>query len=376
LSKNILQIVDLPVKVFDDADLDTTIAIFNNLNDKPEIQIGEIIDKSIRLTNHTISKKEILEKDDLSIHIKLNDRDNEIINKIQSVSVKLETLFEVSQGLIPYDKYRGHDEHTIKNRIWHSEIKKDETYKEELKGQDISRYKVEWNGHLWVSYGNWLAAPRNPKFFTSPRILIMEITRGEHYRLKAAYTEKEYYNTPSVINVIHPKNNVDELKVLLTLLNSRLFTWYHNKVHPKALAQTSIPKILVTDVRNLPVIIDKKQNELLSLCNLILENYTENQTVADKFIARLKSNLNIEKITLGIKEFYNSDFKTLLNELKKQKNKLSLKQQDEWENYFNENKQLMSITENNISKINKQIDDLIYSLYGLSKDEIEIIEKD
>jgi len=37
-----------------------------------------------------------------------------IINKLKQHK-PLATFFEVSQGLIPYDKYRGHDENTIKN---------------------------------------------------------------------------------------------------------------------------------------------------------------------------------------------------------------------------------------------------------------------
>ena len=80
----------------------------------------------------------------------------------------------------------------------------------------------------------------------------MEVTRGNRYKLTSSFVNQELYNTPSIINIIHPDNNETELLFLTALINSSLFTWYHLKVHSKAQAKTSIPKILVREVRNLP----------------------------------------------------------------------------------------------------------------------------
>ncbi|MFZ1807606.1 MAG: TaqI-like C-terminal specificity domain-containing protein [Cyclobacteriaceae bacterium] len=80
----------------------------------------------------------------------------------------------------------------------------------------------------------------------------MEVTRGDRYKLTSSFVKQELYNTPSIINIIHPDNNETELLFLTALINSSLFTWYHLKVHSKAQAKTSIPKILVREVRNLP----------------------------------------------------------------------------------------------------------------------------
>jgi type I restriction-modification system DNA methylase subunit len=381
LTKNILQIIDLPVKIFDDADLDTTIAIFNDNNDVNSIQIGEIRENNIQLTDINISKNEILKNKNFSIQIKLNNNDTEIIDKIKAKSVKLDTIFEVSQGYIPYRrsdliKEFGEEEgnEIVDKRLWHSDKPSTDEFKQEIQGKDIERY-FHRESFQYIKYGRHVAGYVDTKFFNNPRVLIMEITRGERYRIKAAFTEKEYYNTPSIINVIHPENDIAKLKILLTLLNSRLFTWYHNKVNPKAQAQTSIPKILVTDVRNLPVIINDNQTELLRLFDLMVDYYDKNSNLSDKFISRLKSNLNLKKVTIEIKEFYKSDFQTLLTELKKQNIKLTLKQQDEWENYFNENKQTINDLLANHNDLNKKIDYLVYKLYDLSQDEIEMIEK-
>jgi type I restriction-modification system DNA methylase subunit len=169
-----------------------------------------------------------------------------VVAKIRLGTKPLSDYAEVSQGLIPYDKYRGHSAETIKNRIWHAASQKDGTYRRELQGKDVSRYQLKWNEKNWISYGEWLAAPRRQEFFTAKRILVREITNP---RVLAAYTEDEYYNTPSIINVIGVK--LDPL-YLLAIINSKLMSFYHVNTSPKA-KKGIFPKILVDDVRQLPI---------------------------------------------------------------------------------------------------------------------------
>jgi hypothetical protein len=61
--------------------------------------------------------------------------------------------------------------------------------------------------------------------------------------------------------------------------------------------------------------------------------------------------------------------------LAKQKIALTLKQQDEWEEYFNEYKTECRNFVNQINTTDKEIDALVYALYGLSEEEIKVVEK-
>jgi type I restriction-modification system DNA methylase subunit len=197
-----------------------------------------------------------------------------IIGKVKNQLLSIKNMCEVSQGLIPYDKYRGHDEYTIKNRIWHADNQKDATYKKEVKGRDVKKYQLQWNGELWISYGKWLAAPREQKFFTSPRILVREIVDNE---LICTYTEEEFYNSPSIINIIQKDINFD-LKYILAILNSKLLGWYNYHTSPKA-KKGLFPKILVNDVRNIPIpnLELEEQQPLISLVNQVLMLKSQNQ---------------------------------------------------------------------------------------------------
>ena len=303
--------------------------------------------------------------------------ENQIVKKIKQHKV-INDYFKVSQGLIPYDKYRGHTEHQIKNRVYHSDKQIDKTYKKELKGGDIQRYGLIWNGNLWISYGEWIAAPRKPYFFNSPRILIREITSDLLY---CCYTEEEYYNTPSLINIVD-KNSVLSLKFTLSVLNSKLIGWYHNTTSPKA-KKGLFPKILVNDVRNLPIkqISNELQIPFIEKADLMLLLNQQLQEKKTKFLNRVKDNLcamghvPLTKISKKLEAFYDYDFKTFIAELKKQKVKLSLTQQDEWEEYFNAYKTEINQLQDEINAMDKEIDKMVYKLYELTEDEIEIIEK-
>ncbi|MGD9731860.1 MAG: TaqI-like C-terminal specificity domain-containing protein [Desulfamplus sp.] len=237
-------------------------------------------------------------------------RDNQVVND----------FFEVSQGLIPYDKYRGHSEYQIKNRVWHSVFKKDDTYKKELKGGDVARYNINWNGKLWISYGDWLAAPRREDFFINPRVLVREITNGF---LFCSYTEDEYYNIPSIINIITNQTEI-ELKYLLSILNSKLMGWYHHSVSPKA-KKGLFPKILINDVRNIPI------------PKISLEDQQPFIEKADIMLAKNRE----------------------VNELKSD---------------FIENKQKADKLKSIIDSTDREIDLMVYELYELTQEEIEIVE--
>ena len=152
----------------------------------------------------------------------------------------------------------------------------------------------------WISYGKWLAAPRKPEFFIKPRILIREITSP---RILATYTEEEYYNTPSIINCI---NFTIDIFFVLGVVNSELISFYHNITSPKA-NKGLFPKILVNDVRNLPIKIPSAS--LLNKISQIVQQRLQQDFFAKNLDAEIDDlvykiyNLNDEEIAY-IKSWY------------------------------------------------------------------------
>ena len=350
------EIIDLSNdNTFVDASVRTIIFSFKNILENSDIKFLKTRDKTFYSFKDYL-KNEVMENiENIASLFFQNKKEKEIISKIKN-NQKLADFFEVSQGLIPYDKYRGHDEYTIKNRIWHSNVKKDETYKKELKGEDVKQYLLNWNNELWISYGEWLAAPRERKFFVNKRILIREITKD---KLFACYTEEEFYNTPSLINVINEKD-ILELKYILTIVNSKLLGWYHNKTSPKA-NKGLFPKILVNDVRNLPLVNIplEKQQPFIEKADKMLFLNKELQDLSQKFQRMLLRKFDLEKLSTKLQEWYLLDFSDFIKELKRLKVKLSLSQESEWEEYFLEEKSKAIAVDSEIKNTDKEIDSVL-----------------
>ena len=57
------------------------------------------------------------------------------------------------------------------------------------------------------------------------------------------------------------------------------------------------------------------------------------------------------------------------------KKKLSLKEQDEWEDYFNDYKEELTELQQKTDETDMAIDQMVYRLYELTPEEIKIVEE-
>lgn len=249
--------------------------------------------------------------------------DQSILKKCEQNTVSLEECAEFCLGLTPYDKYRGHTPKEIEDQVFHANHPRDKTFKKLLAGNDVTRYRVKWNGESWISYGAWLGAPREQRFFVSRRILVKQIIDRTAQRIWAALTDEELYNTQNAFNLL-PRNGY-ELEYLLGILNSKLMTYYHRKRYLDEFKRL-YQKILIRDCRRLPIrIIDGR----------------------DKRLVRLRDDL-VRKVRL-VTRFY--------DELSKVRTMHE-----------------RNVLERQLAAVDSEIDVIVYELYDLCEAEIETVE--
>lgn len=99
------------------------------------------------------------------------------------------------------------------------------------------------------------------------------------------------------------------------------------------------------------------------------------QEKRSRFLRRLTDNMEGVKITTVLQTFDQLDFTTFVAELKKQKIRLSLVQQDEWEEYFNQYREACQELTAQINATDNEIDQRVFDLYGLTQEEREIVMK-
>ena len=98
------------------------------------------------------------------------------------------------------------------------------------------------------------------------------------------------------------------------------------------------------------------------------------QTLCSKFTRNIQREYNLDKLSAKLENWFQITFNEFLKELEKSKVKLTLSQKAEWEDYFlQESKKALDI-KHQIDATDKEIDQMVYGLYGLSEDEIKIVE--
>ena len=136
------------------------------------------------------------------------------------------------------------------------------------------------------------------------------------------------------------------------------------------------PKIILNDLRKFPFknILKKKQEPFIDKVDSIMLLKAEFLKVSQKFLELLNSDFIIDRLSKKLNNWYFLDWAEFEKELKKKKVNLVGNQKDDWFDRFKKLKSEVLIIQNKINEVNQEIDQMIYELYGLTKEEIEIIE--
>lgn len=373
---SITQILKLTDDIFEDAEVETIILIFKNKINKENKTMIKIYENKNYFNSFTRNQQIWLNDSKHIIQIYSNDDSVKLIKKIEQNHFKLEDLCDFSLGLTPYDKYKGMSAEDIKNKVFHSNEKLTDDYKELLGGSDVTRYNVAWHDGQYIKYGPWLAAPREEKFFKKPRILVRQIISKEG-EIIAGYTDKEYYNAQVIFNIIlKDESNDINLKYILGIFNSKLMNFYHRE---KFLDQkkTKFPKILIENTKIFPIAFKKdSQKELTNLVEEIIHYSSKLEEESYNFKYWLNYEFGIGKISARNKlfNFWKLNEKDFLIAFKRKSKNINSKQLSNLKNEFFKSQNKCLEYNNNIISISKSIDNLVYSLYDLTHEEIETIE--
>lgn len=295
------------------------------------------------------------------------------LNKFSSnLYTPLEKIANIIVGIKPYQTGKGvpkQNENDVKEKKFTNTIKVDDTYLQCVVGRDFHRYKFINEPKMYLSYGKWLAEPRESAPFFDEKIIIRQTADS----LICNLDSYKRINLNNVYN-IGLLDKQYSLRYLLCILNSKLLNYLYQQIsQEKGRLFAEVKKVYLN---KLPIKKSVLEDQLTFINHadkmIILNNNCQQKQ--SKFISRIQSNFQIQNISGAFEKFYEFDFKTFVEELKKQKVVLSLKDQDEWEDYFNSYKHDINTLQTEIDKTDKEIDQMVYELYGLTEEEIAVVE--
>ncbi|SDS89992.1 Eco57I restriction-modification methylase domain-containing protein [Winogradskyella sediminis] len=364
--------------VFPDASVDTLVYVAQkNPTANGKIDIVEVAEKQTFL-KHEIKQNRFLNNEGYIFDVEISESILPIIQKVRSEVISVGEIMDVTRGVNPYDKYTGQSAEVIKNRAYHANYKKDESFVPELKGKHVSTYNYNWDKEHYISYGEWLAAPRQEKYFKGPRIVFREILGKT---LVSTLIREQFIIDRSlyIARIDDETQSKFIIEYIISILNSKLMSFYFRYSNNEF--DTLFPKIRVAEFKKLPIKIARLEvqhkskilvDELLSAkSNLIATN--------EKFKTFFNHSFSLSKISRKLENWHELDFADFIKELNKVIKKtggtpLTKKDEFEWLELFEENKKKAQELQTQITQTEITIDTMVYDLYGLTEEERNIVE--
>lgn len=255
------------------------------------------------------------------------------------------------------------------NKEFLSFDKVDDKYKKVIRWRDFYKY-TPLNSEIYIKYiPEELWSNTNSEMYYVNEKLIFRQT-SDH--LVVSYDNQQFL-TMDTTHICFPLNENLKTKYLLVILNSKLLNFLYQIIVPeiwKTFSEVKIVNLKQLPIKNIPL---SEQQPFIEKADFMLENNKILQEKTNKFLNRLKTSFWIEKLSWKLEKFYDLDFGSFVNELKKNKINLSLKDQDEWEDYFNSYKNEILELKNEIEKCDKEIDEMVFDLYELSEEERRVV---
>ncbi|WP_322550279.1 Eco57I restriction-modification methylase domain-containing protein [Flavobacterium psychraquaticum] len=358
-NSTIIELIDFKgVLVFQDAAVDSIILILENkICDKYEFkQISNI--KSFENQSYTIDKfklSEIISNEDLSMLITINDK---LIKRVSKNTIPLREIINFNQGIIT----GGNSKYLI--------TEKSEITEKILTGSDFNRYLLDDTNQLIIYDTKKLHRPRKREIFEANEKILLRQTGA--YPICMIDNEK-YFTLDTVHNGLLINDKFD-IKFILSILNSTLIRFlYESQINEggKVFAQV---KIIYIDPLPIKEISQENQIPFIKKADLMLSLNKELQMVSTKFQRTLQRKFELESLPKKLENWYELTFAEFVKELAKKKVKLTLSEEAEWEDYFLQEQLKAVATKNEITATDKAIDAMVYELYGLTEEEISIVE--
>ncbi|NQY11718.1 MAG: N-6 DNA methylase, partial [Flavobacteriales bacterium] len=369
------EIVSMPNGTFTDANVDTVILTYSLVTDDTNTRLC-LCDKQEFENFGVENQKEWLKNEEFTINITATKEIKNVLSKFKTNVVSLASFTSIGRGVGVYHKRVGHTKELIATDPYQSQLKEDETFVPYLRGKHVQRWHTKWDNNSFISYGNWLAEPREPKFFEGDRIVLRQIPSK---RLVATFLNDKFITDQSVFVARFMEQGEWNPQEVLSIINSSSMSFYFRQNYSEF--DDLFPKVKLQHFKDFPIPkgLSNSNGKLGLLATLRLEKSDANFIKIQTFGKYIKQHLGIEELPRKLQNWHELDFAEFIKELNKaikkaDGEKLSKSDEMDWMEVFEKKKAEAQTLKAEIDKTDNEIDQMVYELYGLSEEEIKIVE--
>ena len=228
------------------------------------------------------------------------------------------------------------------------------------------KIKYKTNPELWYSLHN----SRDIKLFENTKIVVPYLSNKSQMSFDL---QGNFYTNDKCSSLRLKKDYENNYLYFLSILNSKLLWFFIKNTSSEftggyfAFTNLFLNPFPLTEI---PL----NEFEFSQKSLLMLSLNKELQEQSQKFQRTIQRKFELDELPKKLQDWYKLPYSEFIKELGKKKVKLSLSQETEWEDFFiKESKNVLEIKAN-IDITDKSIDKMVYELYGLSEEEIAIVE--
>jgi type I restriction-modification system DNA methylase subunit len=358
--------------VFENVTAETSIFIAEHSISSDEQDISFCVANDVnefdRLDFQSVKHSEWVQNYDKGFNLAFDTDQTAIIRQMESGTVRLDEIAEVTVGIKPYQTNKGTPKQTsedVKNRLFDSSHKIDESYKQYLVGSDLRKFIITPDSTRWIKYGKHLAEPRESLNFFQQKIIVRQTSDI----IISAVDYEGFLDFNNIHNIVLKSQEPISYEALSVILNSSLMDVYYTYLVPEK--GRVFAEVKSVNLRKLPIKLPtKEQNDTLTaFYNKMAEIKKSLSMLQSDFKLYLTTVLSVAKIPSKL----DTPEKMSFDELQSALTKLKVDMKDF--SIFRSIKQLydeMMALQKEADRVDGEIDKVVGELYGFSAIEIEM----
>ncbi len=247
--------IALPFDVFENAYIDTAIVAFSGTKTETETCRVHYFPKKEKLSQIpdnvgvNVPVERIRGEAERRFTVMLSNEYSPIISKLHSSQKVFGDYFRIQRGVQPYSSSK-HSRADIAARFLHAKSAISDKHLPELQGEELSRYFIEPVRKSYLEYSDRIASTRPIDLFQGERLVLRRLLTRQ-FRLQASHTSETMITTDNVLNLVPKKHEFDPY-FALGILNSKIISWYY--VGTSLVAQKDdFPQVHISALNDLPL---------------------------------------------------------------------------------------------------------------------------